>query len=252
MTQQEALFKYTLRLGDTSLILGQRLSEWCGNGPIMEEDIALANIALDYMGQAIALLKYAGETEGKGRDEDALAYFRTERQYFNRLIVEQPNGDFGATIARQFLFTAFARPFYTALSGSKDVILAGVAQKAVKETSYHLRHSTEWVLRLGDGTEESNARLQEGIDDLWGYTGELFEMEEADQLLIKEGIAVDLAPLHKEWLATVKETTAKAGIKIPENNYMHKGSKDGQHTEHLGHILAEMQYLPRAFPTAKW
>lgn len=252
MTQQEALFKYSLRLGDTSLILGQRLSEWCGNGPMMEEDIALANIALDYMGQAIALLKFAGETEAKGRTEDDLAYFRSERQYFNRLLVEQPNGDFGVTIARQFLFTAYAKPFYTALSNSQSPILSGIAQKAVKETAYHLRHSVDWMLRLGGGTDESNARLQEGIDDLWGYTGELFEMEEADHILIRDGIAVDLEAIQKEWANLVQEVFKKANVRIPANNYMHKGSKDGQHTEHLGHILAEMQYLPRTFPTAKW
>lgn len=252
MASNEALFSYTLRLGDTSLILAQRLSEWTGHGPFLEEDLALTNIALDIFGRAKSLLEYAAKIEGKGRTEDDLAFFRTDREYFNALITEQPNGDYAKTIIRQAFIDCFDLLFYSELSRSKDETLAGIAQKSVKEITYHKRHSFSWVLRFGNGTEESHTRLQQGFDELWQYTGELFEMNETDETLLKAGIAVDLAALRKPWLKEITELMEKAGISIPAETFMQTGSRKGLHTEHLGYILAEMQALPRMLPEAKW
>lgn len=252
MEINSALFKYTLRLGDTSLILAQRLSEWTGHGPFLEEDLALTNIALDIFGRANSLLEYAAKTEGLGRTEDDLAYFRNERQFYNALITEQPNGDYAKTIMRQAFIDCFDLLFYTQLAKSKDETLAGIASKSIKEITYHKRHSFSWVLRFGGGTEESHNRLQQGFDMLWPFTGELFEMNGVDEILLKEGIAVDLTKLKPLWEKEMNELLNQANIKIPETVYMQKGSRTGLHSEHLGYILAEMQALPRMHPDAKW
>ncbi|WP_317899570.1 1,2-phenylacetyl-CoA epoxidase subunit PaaC [Aurantibacillus circumpalustris] len=252
MTTNDALFNYTLRLGDTSLILGQRLSEWTGHGPFLEEDLALTNIALDIFGRAKNLLEYAAQIEGKGRTEDDLAFFRNDREYYNALITEQPNGDYAKTIIRQALIDCFDLMFYTELSKCKDGTLAGIASKSIKEITYHKRHSFSWVMRFGNGTEESLTRLQKGLNEVWEYTGELFEMNEVDATLIKDGIAIDLNTLKPMWEKEIFELLQNANIKIPETTYMQTGSRKGLHGEHLSYILAEMQSLPRMHPTAKW
>ena len=251
MTTQEALFQYTLRLGDTNLILGQRLSEWTGHGPFLEEDLALTNIALDITGTAKSLLEYAASIEGKGRTEDDLAYLRNDRQYFNAQMTEQPNGDYARTIVRQAIMDCFDFYFYTELAKSKDETLAGIAQKSIKEVTYHLRHTSKWLIRLGDGTVESKLRTQNAINELYRFSGELFEMNEVDEILIKENIACDLAPVHTLWLSKVKEVFAEATLEIPSDTFMQRGSRDGKHTEHLGFLLAEMQqkYRKRASKT---
>ncbi|MBL7931988.1 MAG: phenylacetate-CoA oxygenase subunit PaaC [Bacteroidia bacterium] len=252
MTTNEALFNYTLRLGDTSLILAQRLSEWTGHGPFLEEDLALTNIALDIFGRAKSLLEYAGQTEGKGRSEDDLAFLRNDREFFNALITEQPNGDYAQTIIRQAFIDCFDLLFYTELAKCKDQTLAGIAAKSIKEITYHKRHSFSWVMRFGNGTEESLQRLQRGFNNTWEYTGELFEMSEVDEVLLKNGIAVDLKTLKPLWEKEIFELLNKANIKIPENTFMQQGSRRGLHSEHLSYILAEMQSLPRMHPGAKW
>ena len=252
MTLQEAKFEYLLRLGDSSLIIGHRLSEWCGHGPILEEDIALINIALDFVGNATSLLTYAGQVESKGRDEDALAFMRGEREYRNLLITEQPNGDYANTIARQFLFDTYMFFLYEELKNSKDETIAAIAVKTHKEITYHLRHTSEWMLRLGDGTAESHERLQNGLNDLWMFTSEMFEMDEVDAFLIKEGIVPDLNKIKANWEKRVFEVLAEATLQIPTTTFKQKGSKEGKHSEHLGFLLAEMQYVHRAYPGAKW
>lgn len=252
MKQQEALFNYLLRLGDNALILSYRLGEWSSNAPYLEEDLALTNIALDLTGRADALLRYAGEVEGKGRSEDDLAFKRSERNFYNNLLTEQPNGDFATTIVRQLLYSSFDLPLYEALTKSSDATIAGIAAKAIKETRYHVRHVTQWMYRLGDGTEESHNRTQTALDELWMFTGELFEMDEVDELLIKVGIGVDLQALKSEWNERVGETIVTSTLKRPTDGYMQTGSRKGVHSEYLGFILSEMQYLPRAYPDAKW
>lgn len=252
MDSKEALFQYCLRLGDTSLILAQRDAEWCGHGPFLEEDLALTNISLDLLGQANSILKYAAQVEGKGRTEDDLAFFRNEREFYNHLITELPNGDYGKTILRQFLCDVFDFYFYSELVKSKDITLAAIAAKSIKEITYHLRHSSSWVERLGDGTEESHTKMQNALDELWRFTAEMFEMNETDKLLIKEGIAVDLTSIQSKWENKTKEVLEHATLKIPANTFMQRGSREAKHTEYLGYILAEMQSLPRALPDAKW
>jgi ring-1,2-phenylacetyl-CoA epoxidase subunit PaaC len=252
MEVKEALFKYVLRLGDTSLILAQRLSEWTGNGPFLEEDLALTNIALDIFGRAKGLLEYAAQVEGKGRTADDLAFFRNEREFYNTLITEQPNGDYAKTILRQAFIDCFDLLFYTELTKCKDETLAGIAAKSVKEITYHKRHSFSWVIRFGNGTEESSKRLRKGFEQLWDYTGEMFEMNEIDEVLLKEGIAINLETLKPKWEKEIRELLEKAHIQIPDSTFMHKGSRKGIHSEHLGYILAEMQTLPRTYPDAKW
>ncbi|MBN8695990.1 MAG: phenylacetate-CoA oxygenase subunit PaaC [Bacteroidetes bacterium] len=252
MTKQEALFSYTLRLGDNALILGHRLSEWSSKGPLLEEDIAMTNMALDLIGRADAMLKYAAQVEGKGRTEDDLAYKRGERQFLCNLIVQLPNGDFGYTIARQLIMSAFDLCLYEELVKSKDETIAAISAKAVKEVKYHLKFATDWTLRLGDGTEESHQRIQKSFNDIWMYTGELFEMNEVDAILIKEGIAVDLNSLKARWKKIMTEVLLEATLTVPADAYMQTGSRKGVHTENLGYILAEMQYLQRAYPDAKW
>lgn len=248
----KALFEYVLRIGDDSLILGHRLSEWCGHGPILEEDIAMTNIALDLVGQATSLLNYAGEVEGKGRDGDALAFLRFDKDYKNILLVEQPNGDFGMTMMRQFLFDAFRQPFYEKLQHSSDKQLAAIAEKSLKETKYHLKHSSEWVIRLGDGTEESHARIQESLNTLWRYTSELFYTDEIDAELLISGVAPNMSEVFDSWNSTVKSVLKEATLQIPTNNWKHEGGRKGMHSEHLGYILTEMQFIQRAYPNMEW
>jgi ring-1,2-phenylacetyl-CoA epoxidase subunit PaaC len=252
MTTQEALFKYILRIGDTNLILGQRLSEWTGHGPFLEEDLALTNITLDITGAAKSLLEYAALVEGKGRTEDDLAFLRNDRQFFNVQITELPNGDYARTIARQVLIDCFDFYFYQELAKSKDETLAGIAQKSLKEVTYHLRHTSAWLERFGDGTEESHNKVQLALNELWQYTNELFEMNEVDETLIQEGIAVDLNLVKSKWEKHILELVEKSTLTIPENVFMQTGSRKGLHTEHLAFILAEMQALPRMYPDAKW
>lgn len=252
MNSKEALFEYTLRLGDDSLILGHRISEWCGHGPILEEDIALTNLALDLIGQATSLLNYAGELEGKGRDGDALAFLRYERQYRNLLLVEQTNGDFGKTIVRQFLFDAYRKPLFERLQNSPDTQLAAIAEKSLKETKYHLKHSSEWMIRLGDGTEESHSRIQESLDELWKYTSEIFYKDDIDSVLLAENIIPSSDEIKADWTATVNNVLSQATLSIPTHNWEREGGRKGLHTESLGYLLAEMQYMQRAYPNMTW
>ena len=251
-----ALFNYVLALADDALVLGHRLSEWSGQGPLLEEDIALSNLGLDLIGQARLFYAYAGEVEGSenggGGDEDALAYLRDEHAYANLLIVEQLNGDFAATMVRHLLYAAFMHPCFQAMQLSKDARLAEIAAKAVKEMAYHVRHSAEWVIRLGDGTEESHARTQTALDDLWMYTGEMFDLSEDEQALVQDGIAPDRAALKPAWDTTIDRVLAEATLKRPPDRWMQTGGRASQHTEHLGHLLAEMQVLHRAHPGARW
>lgn len=248
----KALFEYLLRLGDDSLILGHRMSEWCGHGPILEEDIAMTNIALDLVGQATTILNYAGETEGNGRDGDALAFLRFDRDYRNLLLVEQPNGDFGMTMMRQFLFDAYRKPLFEKLQFSSDKHLAAIAEKSLKETRYHLKHSSEWVIRLGDGTDESHTRIQGALDTLWRYTPELFYQDELDAELEKNGIIPNSSEVENEWRETVNSVLEEATLTVPTNNWKQEGGRKGMHSEHLGYILAEMQYMQRAYPNMEW
>jgi len=246
------LFHYTLRLADTALILGHRLSEWVGHSPVIEEDLAFGNMGLDLIGQARALYTYAGAIEAKGRDEDDLAYLRDAADYRNLLLVEQPNGDFAATMVRQLLYAAFAHPYFEALSGSKDETLAAIAAKAAKEMAYHVRHAAEWAIRLGDGTDESHARAQDALDELWPYTGEMFEADQVERALIDTGIAVDPAPLRALWSKSIEDVLAEATLTRPRDGHMQSGGRSGRHSEHLGHILSELQFLQRAYPGATW
>jgi ring-1,2-phenylacetyl-CoA epoxidase subunit PaaC len=234
------LFETLLRLGDDRLVLGHRTSEWCGHAPILEEDIALANIALDHIGQANLLLGYAGQVEGAGRDQDALAYFRDAVEFRNALICEVPKGDFGVTIVRHFLHGVFSVLQWEALSKSTDATLAGIAAKALKESTYHVRHCGEWVIRLGDGTAESHARVQAAVDYLWPYTGELF-MPPGEE-----------AALEAPWRVQVDDVLRRATLTVPEGVWMQRGGREGRHTEHLGHMLAEMQIVARSHPGAQW
>jgi ring-1,2-phenylacetyl-CoA epoxidase subunit PaaC len=249
---RNALAEYLLRLGDDRLVLGHRLSEWCGHAPILEEDIALANMALDLIGQASLLLKLAGETEGAGRNEDTLAYFREAVHFRNVLLAELPKGDFAFTIMRQFLFGAFALHQWDALSGSAHEELAGIAAKALKESRYHVRHAGEWVLKLGDGTAESHRRAQDALDGLWRYTGELFLADDVERTLAAQQIAVNPETLEAQWRAQVSEVLARATLEVPDVTWMQRGGRQGRHTEHLGHMLADMQIVARSFPGATW
>jgi ring-1,2-phenylacetyl-CoA epoxidase subunit PaaC len=253
MTQQQALFEYLLQLGDNALVLGHRLSEWCGHGPILEQDIALTNIALDQVGQARSLLQYAGQIEGQGRTEDHLAYLRDVPAFRNALLVEQPNGDFAHTIVRQFLFDAFNYYLYDSLKQSADSHLRAIAEKSFKEIAYHLRYSSEWMIRLGDGTAESHRRMQDALEDLWMFSGELLEPSPADIAMMQAGIAPDLPglkPLYDEKVAAILE---EATLQRPDSDWMQSGGKTGKmHSEHLGHLLAELQFVQRAYPGMEW
>ena len=247
-----ALFAYVVGLADDALVLGHRLSQWSGRAPMLEEDIALSNLALDLIGQARLFYTYAGAIEGKGRDEDQLAYLRDEHAYRNVLLVEQPNGDFATTIVRQLLYAAFMHPYYQALVASGDQRLGEIAAKAVKEMAYHVRHSAEWVIRLGDGTEESHARAAAALDELWMYTGELFEMDEGERALLAAGIAVDRDAIRPLWEGTLRTVLAEATLSRPADRWMQTGGRAGRHGEHLGPMLAEMQVLNRAHPDVTW
>jgi len=249
---REALFRYVLRLGDTSLVLGQRLAEWVGHSPALEEDLGLANLSLDLVGQARLLLTYAGEIEGQGRDEDALAFFRDAPAFVNLTLAEQPNGDFGRTIARQCLLDAWQLEVYEGLLGSSDPQLAGIAAKAIKETRYHFRFSSGWLVRLGDGTEESHRRVQDAVHDLWRFTTELFAADDVDDVLVAAGVAPDLGALQLRWSARMDEVLKEATLVRPAAVPYQWHGKRGVHTEHLGHMLAEMQHLQRTHPGAQW
>jgi len=248
-----ALVEFALRMGDNTLILGHRVSEWCGHAPVLEEDIALANTALDLIGQTQMWLGLAGEIEGEGRTADDLAYRRDAFDFRNVLLVERPNGDFGQTLMRQFLFDAWHHPMLTWLSqNSTEERVAEIARKAEREAAYHLERSSDLVIRLGDGTDESHRRMQEALGHHWTYTGEMFVADAVDDELAGAGIAPDPAAMKPGWDALVGEVLAEATLAIPENDFVHKGGRKGQHTEHLGHILAAMQFLPRAYPDASW
>ncbi len=246
------LVLYTLRRADDALILGHRLSEWCGHAPILEEDMALANMGLDLLGQARELYSYAAEVEGKGNDEDKLAYLRDVRQYRNLLLLEQPNGDFACTMVRQLFYSALADLYWRAMTKSTDATLAAIAAKSEKESAYHVRHSSEWIVRLGDGTAESHARAQAAIDHLWAFTGEMFEADAGERALIDAGIAVDPASLRPQWMKTIADVVNEATLALPKSDWMQQGGRDGRHSEHLGHLLSELQSMPRTFPGAVW
>jgi ring-1,2-phenylacetyl-CoA epoxidase subunit PaaC len=250
--QNKALFDYLLWMGDTTLVMGHRLSEWCGHGPILEEDIALTNIALDLLGQARLYLTYAGEIEGKGRSEDELAYLRDVMNYRNSLLAELPNGDFAFTVVKQFLYTAFSYHLQNALLSSSDERIRSIAEKAIKEVTYHLRHSSDWIIRMGDGTEESHTKVQDALNAVWMYVDDLFVMLRSDKALSDVKIIPDLTVIRKSWEETIGNVFKEATLKQPADSYMMKGGREGKHSEHLGYVLAELQFLPRAYPGAKW
>jgi ring-1,2-phenylacetyl-CoA epoxidase subunit PaaC len=249
---REARLRYSLRLGDTSLVLGQRLAEWVGHSPALEEDLGLANLSLDLVGQARLLLSYAGEIEGKGRDEDALAFLRDAPAFVNLTLAEQPNGDFGRTIVRQCLLDAWQLEVYEGLLNSSDTRLASIAGKAVKETRYHFRFSSGWLVRLGDGTEESHRRVQDALNELWRFTTELFAADEVDEVLVAAGVAPELAALQGRWSARIDAVLKEATLVRPAAVPYQWHGKRGVHTEHLGHMLAVMQHLQRTYPGAQW
>ncbi len=241
------LIDYTLHLADTTLVLSQRNSEWCGHGPILEQDIAITNISLDLLGQSRNFYQYAAELSGGNATEDSLAYLRKEREFKNLLLVEQPNGDWAQTILRQFFFSAFQYLLFEELQQHKDPRLAAISEKSIKETSYHLRWSSEWVIRLGDGTDESHQRMLKAIDELWRYTGEFFIPAAYEK---ETGINVDV--FSQPWLQKIKTIFEEAGLPVPDKTFMQSGGKDGKHTEHLGFILTELQYMQRTYPGAEW
>lgn len=249
----DPFFQWLLRCGDNALILSQRLSEWCGKGPALEEDMAVTNVALDLLGQATLWLSLAAEIEGSGRDEDQLAFLRDAHAFRNVLLVEQPNGDYGDTLMRQFFFDAWHYFFLQALHHSADTRVAAIAEKSIKEVRYHLRRSGDLIVRLGDGSAESHARLQRSADQLWLYTGELFAADALDTTMTQQGIAPDLAQLRQSWLAHVGEIFQEASLRLPDPSaWMQSGGKTGRHSEHLGFLLAEMQFLQRAYPDSTW
>jgi len=247
-----ARFEYLLRLGDDALILGQQLGLWTGHGPVLEEDIALTNIGLDQIGQARAWLTLAGRAEGAGRDEDALAYHRNPGDFRCAQLCQRPNGHFGDTIARQFLFDAYAVPLHAALAQSSDDEIAAIARKSAKESAYHLRHSRTWMVRLGDGTEESHAKAQGSLDQLLPYVGDLFVGDEVAETAAREGWGVNPATLRDAWESELEGMLAESGLRRPEAGPEQVGGRRGIHTEQLSYMLAEMQVLPRTYPDAKW
>lgn len=252
-SEREALAELALRLGDDRLILGHRLSEWCGHAPVLEEELALGNVALDCLGHASTLLALAGELEGRGRSADALAFLRDAREFRNCLLVEQPNGDFAATMVRQLLFDQSDLLYYEGLQASRHAGLAGFAAKAAHEIRYHLRHARAWWLRLGDGTQESHRRMEAALEELWRFTGELFVMDELERGLVAAGLAPDRATLEPRWSEEVRAVATESGLRLPEGGAAHPGGgRRGIHGEALGHLLAEMQVLPRSHPGASW
>jgi len=243
---------YILHLADNALILGHRLSEWCGHGPVLEQDMAMTNIALDLVGQSRSLYQLAAATEGKDKEEDHYAYFRDAIEFKNILLVEQDNGDFAKTVLRQFFYDAYNFHLYQHLLKSNESTIQAIVEKSLKEITYHLRWSAEWVIRLGDGTEESSKRIQQALDELWPYTGEMFIPADYEIEAAKEGYGVDPSILKDPWTEEIRKVFAEAKISIPEEAWMQKGGKTGLHTEKLGFILAEMQFLQRAYPGQKW
>lgn len=253
MNTQHALTEYLLRLGDSDIILAQRLCEWIGNAPALEEEMALGNVALDLIGQARSWLEYAAQVQGEGRSADDLSFGRNEREYRNLLITEQANGNYADTLARQYLFDAWHYYLLQALSDSKDARIAAIAAKALKEVTYHLRRSSAWIKRLGDGTDESHQKMQQAIDDIWTYSGEMLLADDIDNLLVEAGIAPHSELIRTQWQAHVSATLEEATLDCPPmDSYMQHGGKQGLHTEQLGFLLAEMQFLPRAYPNAVW
>jgi ring-1,2-phenylacetyl-CoA epoxidase subunit PaaC len=256
MASDRILFDYLLRLADSDLVLAQRLGEWVGHGPALEEDIALTNIGLDLLGQARLWFAYAGEVEarfaGTGRSEDALAFSRDSGEFRNLLLVEQPNGNYADTMVRQFFFDVWHRLVLAALTGSRDARIAEIAAKAQKEVIYHVERSADWVIRLGDGTDESHARMQAATDALWMYTGEMFEADETDRALADEGIGCHLSALARPWHDAVEAVLTEATLDVPSAGFMQRGGRRGVHTEHLGHMLATMQWLSRSHPGVQW
>ncbi|MGI9352987.1 MAG: 1,2-phenylacetyl-CoA epoxidase subunit PaaC [Rhizobiaceae bacterium] len=252
MNKKKALFEFLIRLADDHLILGHRISEWCGHAPMLEEDLSMPNMALDLIGQARNLYTYAGEVEGKGRDEDALAYLRLEGEYKNLLLVERPNGDFANTMLRQFYFAVFMELFWQRAQSSTDETLAGIAGKAVKEIAYHVRHAGEWIIRMGDGTEESHRRMVAAIDELHRFTDEMFEVDEVSQAMTKSEVIVDISLLKPEWERKVGQVFSAAMLDIPENYWPQNGGRSGKHGEEMGYLLAELQYMQRTYPRMTW
>ena len=246
------LYKYILGIADNNLILGQRLGELCGHGPTLETDIACTNISLDLLGQTRSYYQYAASLVGGNATEDTVAFLRTEREYVNVLLVEQPNKDFGYTMVRQFLFDVFHFLLLNQLKDSNDETLAAIAHKAIKEVSYHKRFSSDWIIRLGDGTNESHQRIQQAIDDLWIYTDELFHQTEADKEMVHQGIGIDVAALKEPYYKEVAEIITEATLLVPQTEYFQKGGKQGIHTEHMGYLLAELQYMQRTYPNMEW
>ncbi len=246
------LFEYILQLADNQLILAQRLSELCGHGPALEQDIAITNISLDLIGQSRLLFQYAGKLDEQHRNEDQLAFLRPEKEYRNLLLVEQPNRDFAHVVLRQYLFDEFNFLNYSGLTNSKDEELAAIATKSLMEVKYHLRFSKNWVLRLGDGTAISHRKMQDALNNLWMYAGEMFEKTAIERDLVKAGIAVDVEQLMPTWKESVMSTLKEATLNIPEGGWYQSGGKKGVHSEHLGHLLAEMQFMQRAYPNLTW
>ncbi|MCC6815260.1 MAG: phenylacetate-CoA oxygenase subunit PaaC [Saprospiraceae bacterium] len=247
-----SLNNYLLFLADSSLILGQRLGEWCGHGPVLEQDIAMTNIALDYIGRSRLLYQYVAELEGNQKTENDYAYLRSEREFKNLLLTEHPNIDFAYTVTRQFFLDSFFVPYFTDLSKSKNEKLAHIAAKSLKESQYHLRWSSEWIIRLGDGTEESHQRIQTAVDRLWEYTGELFVESEYESELFFQEIAPDLKAIKSAWNQSVQSILSEATLQRPKDHWFQSGGKNGIHTEYLGYILADLQYLQRAYPGLNW
>lgn len=275
VNQSTSQLLYTLQIADNALIIGHRISEWCGHGPILEQDIAITNTSLDHLGQARSLYQHAADmfnalsaeqkstlftstalqnkiNKGENIDEDDLAYLRDSWDFRNVLLTEQPNKDWAYTVVRSFFYDAFNFYFYTELQKSKDTVLAAIAEKSLKEVTYHLRWSSEWMIRLGDGTDESKARIQEAVDNRWAYTGEFFEATEADKAMLAEGIGVDLAAIKSKWMQHVATVTEEATLTLPANDWMHSGGKECRHSENLGFVLAEMQFMQRAYPDMEW
>ncbi|MBO9564802.1 MAG: phenylacetate-CoA oxygenase subunit PaaC [Niastella sp.] len=249
----QTLINYVLHLADNTLILSQRNSEWCGHGPVLEQDIAITNISLDLIGQARSLYQYAATLQGGNVTEDTLAYLRDERAFKNCLLTELPNGDWGQTILRQFFFSTYQHLLYEKLLNSKDETLAAIAEKSLKEVTYHVRWSSEWVIRLGDGTEESHQRIAKALKELWSYTGEFFIPADYETATANEGTGVEIAALQQPWLNKIQDVLQEATLPMPEaKTYMHTGGKTGIHTENLGYILAEMQHLQRSYPGVEW
>ena len=250
--QETPLVLYLLRRADDALVLGHRLSEWIGLGPMLEEEMALGNIGLDLVGQARSLYGYAAAVEAAGNDEDGYAYLRDAPQYRNLLLAEQPNGDFAQTMVRQLFYSAFADPYWRAMTASGDQTLAAIAAKSEKESAYHLRHASEWVIRMGDGTAESHDRAQQAVDLLWSYTGEMFDTDAAEAGLAAAGTVIDPASIRAQWDSTVDAMLARATLVRPKHTWMQGGGRHGRHSEHLGHLLGTLQHLQRAYPGATW